>query len=319
MNAYVKRIKELKEVIKQMENEKCQEELLSFPWVGNLGQWYWLINNNQVIFNEKKVTNLGYNKNEIPEEVGFEFFTEKLHPDDYENVMDNMRRHLMNKSDAYEVEYRIRTKDKNYVWYYDRGKVTKRDENGKAIIITGIVFDITVRKNMEIELKELNEKLLKMVTIDELTGIYNRRFMIKKIQSEIERFNRNKSRFSIIMLDIDRFKLVNDNFGHNEGDIVLKKIASLIENRIRKTDFLCRWGGEEFIILLPETETSNAVILAENIREEISKTAIGKVGSVTVSLGVSSYIIGDTVDTVVKRADELMYFAKAEGRNCVRF
>lgn len=150
----IKRIEEIEEVIYQMSNDKNETELLYFPWIGNLGQWNWMVQSNQVLFNEKKITNLGYDREEIPKEVGFDFFTSKLHPDDYKRVMDNMRHHLMNLSDVYEVEYRILHKEGNYVWYYDRGKVTKRDDNGNAIVVSGIVFDISKNKIMEVQLKE---------------------------------------------------------------------------------------------------------------------------------------------------------------------
>lgn len=118
----IQRIEEMKEVINQMEKHRNETELLSFPWVGNLGQWHWMVQSDHLLFNEKKATNLGYKSEEIPQDVGYEYFTAKLHPDDYAGVMENMRSHLMNESDAYEVEYRIRSKNGEYLWYYDRGK-----------------------------------------------------------------------------------------------------------------------------------------------------------------------------------------------------
>ena len=315
----IQRIEEMEEVIDQMEKDKNETELLSFPWIGNLGNWNWMVQSNQLVFNEKKVTNLGYDSNEIPSNVGFEFFTTKLHPDDYERVMDNMRNHLMNFSDAYEVEYRIRNKDGNYVWYYDRGKVTRRNENGEAIVVSGIVFDISKNKIMENELKETNEKLQELAITDELTSVFNKRGMLEKLNNEIQRYNRTKVCFSLIMIDIDHFKLINDNFGHNVGDIVLKKVVEIIMKRIRKTDILSRWGGDEFIILLPDTKISNAAILAEDIRVELNNISILDIGKVTASIGVANYCNSDSIDTTIKKVDDLMYKAKSEGRNCVRY
>jgi diguanylate cyclase (GGDEF)-like protein len=313
------RIKEMEEVVFQMKNDKNETELFSFPWVGNLGQWHWMVQSNQVVFNEKKVTNLGYDSEEIPEIVGFEFFTTLLHPEDYDRVMENMRSHLMNLTDVYEVEYRIRDKNGNYVWYYDRGKISTRNEKGEPLVVSGIVFDINKNKIMENKLKEANEKLKQLVIRDELTGSYNRRFMIEKLNDEIQLYNRTKLPFSLIMFDIDNFKLVNDNYGHNIGDIVLKKVCDIIMKRIRKTDVLSRWGGEEFIILLPNTKTLSAAKVAETIRGELSKLVIDDVGKVTASFGVSNYSDGDTIDTIVKKADNLMYRAKSDGKNCVRY
>jgi len=315
----IQRIEEMEEVICQMQNNKNETELLSFPWIGNLGHWYWMTQSNQLVFNEKKATNLGYDRDEIPEDVGFEFFTTKLHPEDYERVMDNMRKHLMNLSEIYEVEYRIRAKNGNYVWYYDRGKITNRNEKGEPTVVAGIVFDINKSKVMENKLLEANEKLKQLVITDELTGAFNRRYMIEKINSEIQRYNRIKLSFSLIMFDLDNFKLINDNFGHNVGDIVLKRVVKIVMKRMRKTDILSRWGGEEFLILLPDTKIPNAAILAEDIRAELSNMDMQGVGLVTASFGVSNYRYSDTIDTIIKRVDDLMYRAKSEGRNCVRY
>ncbi|NBC82236.1 MAG: PAS domain-containing protein [Bacteroidetes bacterium] len=146
--------------IDEFMREKESSEHLNFPWTGNLGHWYWNVQNNSVLFNSKKVTVLGYNFSEIPEDVGFQFFTEKLHPDDYEPVMQNMRDHLSGNSPAYEVEYRIQTKDNKWKWFYDRGIITKYDNTGKPLFLTGIVFDITQKKIME----EYKSKLIRQLS-----------------------------------------------------------------------------------------------------------------------------------------------------------
>lgn len=315
----IQRIVELEEVTIHMNNVINKTELLSLPWTGNLGHWHWMIQSDQLIFNEMKIINLGYKQEEIPEEVGFDFFTSKLHPDDYEQVMDNMRRHLQNKSDAYEVEYRIQTKYGDYAWYYDRGKVTKRNENGDPIAITGIVFDISENKAMEHSLREANVRLNQLVIKDELTTAYNKRFMIEKINDEIKRHDKSRLTFSLIMLDIDNFKSVNDNFGHNVGDQLLKEAVTVMMKNLRKTDVVARWGGDEFIILLPDTKISDAAISAENIRVAFGAISIEGLENVTISLGVSSYHAEDTIDQAVEKTDNLMYQAKSEGRNCVRY
>ena len=167
--------------------------------------------------------------------------------------------------------------------------------------------------------KKIEEELLFLSVTDTLTGVYNRRYFLKKLETEIERANRTKSRFSLIMLDLDHFKEINDKFGHNTGDIVLRMHSNeVIQSRLRKIDTIARWGGEEFIILLPETSVDHAAALAEDLRKRMSKAAIPGVGIVTASFGVASYCFGDTADDIIQRADRLMYEAKAAGRNCVR-
>lgn len=118
------RINELESLNKELLKEKEQEAKLDYAWTGNLGHWYWNLQTNSVNFNLLKVTTLGYDASEIPEHVTYDFFTEKLHSDDYNKTMEAMRDHLYGKAEVYEVEYRIKAKDGKYKWYYDRGKIT---------------------------------------------------------------------------------------------------------------------------------------------------------------------------------------------------
>jgi len=172
--------------------------------------------------------------------------------------------------------------------------------------------DVTRYKKMEEELRCLS-------VTDCLTNCYNRRYFVQKLEEEIERAKRAGRKFSLVMLDIDRFKSINDRFGHNAGDLVIKSVAEVIKNRIRKIDCLARWGGEEFVILLPDTPVDKAAVLAEELRESISKMDVPGVDRVTASFGVTGYCSEDTSYTLVQRADNMMYEAKAAGRNCVRY
>lgn len=212
-----------------------------------------------------------------------------------------------NESGIYEMNYESKWGKK--VWLRLHGKPLT---NGDKVIGAQIIIDdITVKKQQEEELRYLT-------VTDYLTNTYNRRFFIQKLKEEMERARRSGTSFSLIMMDIDHFKRINDCFGHNAGDLVLKLIAETINNRIRKIDTLARWGGEEFVILLLDTTVQNAVHFAGELREKISQLDIPDVGRVTASFGVAAYRPGDTIDTLIQRADDLMYEAKASGRNCVR-
>lgn len=153
------RIIELEEEIELLKHDLKNQQNVNFEWSGSLGKWEWYIAENRVVFNDKKIQALGYNRNDLPEEIGYSFFTEKIHPDDYEQTMENMRQHLYGQSPAYETEYRIRHKDGHWIWFYDRGVVYKRDKYGKPIDLIGIVFDISKRKQIEEDIIAKNNEL----------------------------------------------------------------------------------------------------------------------------------------------------------------
>ena len=177
------------------------------------------------------------------------------------------------------------------------------------------------------EIKEKNlaqAKLEKIVSLDPLTGLYNRRHFFDITQKEIDRCRRYSRPVSIIMLDIDHFKTVNDQFGHLVGDRVIKETSRRIQKTLRRVDSACRFGGEEFAILLPETPLAQATMVAERVCRLIShKPTISselKI-SITASVGVASYEPDEilSVDTLLDRADQAMYYAKRNGRNQVKF
>ncbi len=161
--------------------------------------------------------------------------------------------------------------------------------------------------------KLVRDKLEYSVYHDYLTGLWNRWAFEEFITKKLEGLK--NSSLSLIMFDIDHFKTVNDNYGHDTGDNVLQALGQIVEDNIRKTDILCRVGGEEFMILAPETDIDAAVKLAERIRFEVGNYDFERVGQVTVSLGVTEYVKGDTRDIMMKKVDEALYQAKSEGRN----
>ncbi|WP_432735859.1 diguanylate cyclase [Maridesulfovibrio sp. FT414] len=165
---------------------------------------------------------------------------------------------------------------------------------------------------------EQTYKLREMATHDGLTGILNRKAIEKKIVEEVRRAARYDSKFSIILFDVDHFKAVNDTYGHNAGDEVLKTITSCVSGLIRTEDQLGRWGGEEFLLLSPETPLKEGIVLAERIRKAIEELAYISASPVTVSLGIAQYRQGESVEDFVRRADTALYKAKESGRNRTR-
>ena len=315
-NDFISRIGELEMVIEEIKKEKDQYELLNFAWTNNLGHWYWVIPANHVHFNPLKVTSLGYTEAEIPETVDFQFFTSKLHPDDFGRVMKVMEDHLSGKLPAYEVEYRIQTKEGGWKWYYDRGKITQYDENGSPKLVSGIVFDITNTKRLQEELLEKNQQLEMMMKIDGLTGLYNHNAIMAALDEAMQKARNTGEELMAFLFDIDDFKRINDHFGHIAGDHILAGIAKFILTQLRDNDVAGRYGGEEFLIIFPKTSEDKGIQLAEYLRQNIESQRFDGRISVTISGGIANFM-GQSVEAIIKEADDYLYQAKNNGKNKV--
>lgn len=168
--------------------------------------------------------------------------------------------------------------------------------------------------------KILEQKVVKfeqMAQIDKLTGIVNRSKFEAIVLNEIDRFTRYEAEFSLVFFDIDNFKKVNDTYGHLVGDSVLQEIAKVVKSLTRTVDVLARWGGEEFVVVLPKTGQLHAVTAAQKFCDGIAKHDFQDVPSITCSFGVASFVKGDSLTTLIHKADEAMYRAKERGRNQV--
>ncbi|MFC1589398.1 GGDEF domain-containing protein [Pseudomonadota bacterium] len=181
----------------------------------------------------------------------------------------------------------------------------------------GVLSAFVIEKSNKLNF--LNERNLEsLATTDRLTGISNRMKIENNVDEEVERARRYDRGLSIIMLDVDYFKQVNDEYGHHVGDVVLREIAAVVQDGIRKVDSVGRWGGEEFIIVLPETSLHEAKQVAEQIRLKIENHEFTVVQHKTGSFGVAAYIQGDNSQSIINRADKALYKAKELGRNQVQ-
>ena len=170
--------------------------------------------------------------------------------------------------------------------------------------------------NMMLEKK--NQKYEKMASTDALTGLYNRYKFTELFVSEYKTMTQRHNAMSLMLIDLDFFKSINDTFGHNVGDSVLIQVSNMLLRHLRNVDIIGRWGGEEFIVLLPTATLDNAETLAHKLREAIAEYEMEKDVYVTASFGITQIKEGDTLDLAVKRADDALYEAKRSGRNCVR-
>lgn len=182
-------------------------------------------------------------------------------------------------------------------------------------VVGGVVILLVLYWNRK--LQALNKKLERLSVTDKLTGLFNRLKLDEVFESEVQRAIRFEQIFSVIILDMDEFKRVNDSYGHQTGDLVLVAVARLLEANVRVTDIVGRWGGEEFVVICPHTEQAGALALAEDLCKIFRDYDFPVVHRKTASFGVSTYRPGDQVKDLVARADAAMYEAKRKGRDRV--
>lgn len=215
---------------------------------------------------------------------------------------------------AQHVEACLTHKDGSRVWISTNAYL-RRDENGQTIGVEGIARNISERK-------ELEEKLTTFARIDGLTQVYNRRYFHEEAEKQLMLAHRYHRSVAILVLDLDHFKKINDTYGHRAGDEVLKDFARICRETIRETDIIGRIGGEEFAILLPETERGSTLQLAERIRSSVESSAL-KFNKATLAYSVSIGVaVKDAekihIDDLLSRGDKSLYEAKEAGRNRVR-
>jgi len=172
-------------------------------------------------------------------------------------------------------------------------------------------------KNKVDELYSITASLEEQASVDPLTGALNRAKFEQFFDLEINKAKLNNNILSMIILDIDHFKMINDTYGHNIGDEVLKGVSTLVKNTLKRVDLFARWGGEEFVVLMPGTELRGASILAEKLRVLIEQNSFSTAGRITASFGVGSYKEGETKKEFFNKVDEALYEAKRSGRNSV--
>lgn len=283
-----------------------------------LGTWEWNIQTGETIFNERWAEIIGYTLAELSP-ISIQTWERFAHPDDLEESGRQLNHHFQGISDFYECECRMRHKNGSWVWVLDRGKVIERDLHGRPLKMYGTHSDITEKKAMEEQIRDLAIR-------DPLTGLYNRRYIFKRLDEIIAEYVRCKRNFCLSIVDIDHFKEVNDSFGHMAGDYVLKEFALTISSTIRQYDLIGRYGGEEFIVLTTSAKGSETASMIERVMVMVRGSEFifkGQKIRFTFSCGVadSSEFADDevSVESLIALADKRLYSAKEAGRNCCFF
>jgi diguanylate cyclase (GGDEF)-like protein/PAS domain S-box-containing protein len=305
-------LQELNNNLEDKVNQRTEEQniLLSLFDLSDAVLFKW---NNDKIWSVASVTQsvnklLGYDDTELLSHKII--YSSLIHPDDIKHVNEELNKAIEKKLYFFTHDpYRIITKDGQTKWILD-STVIVRDHDSNITSFVGYLTDISQLKLNEIKLKRLSQT-------DQLTQIDNRLQLDNLLQDQYYRFSRNHEKCSIILIDIDYFKSVNDDFGHIAGDMILVEFAKLIQSQIRQSDSLGRWGGEEFLIILPHTDLERAVVLAEKLRKAIEKFNFSIVEHKTASFGVAIFEKTMSVEELIDKADKALYKSKEEGRNRV--
>ena len=233
-----------------------------------------------------------------------------------------------------EFEAQLMRKDRQVIWVKINAR-SIRDDNGEVLYYEGFMEDITRRKQIEEDLQKTNallqtqldqiqalhETLRYEAIRDSLTGLFNRRYLFETLDRELARARREGYTVSVLMIDIDHFKAFNDTYGHQAGDEVLRKLGELFRSQIRQSDIACRYGGEEFIIIMPVAEDGDTLRRADMIRYAFNHMPIVYSDQeifASISIGIAFYPRhGQDAQTVIKTADDALYESKRLGRNCV--
>lgn len=300
-------ISELKK--SEAELKRYSDRLSLATDAGRIGIWEWDLLANTLIWDDMMMELYRVDPAEFS--AMYDAWRTRVHPDDLADTEEAIRK-AMEENRLFDGEFRI-------VWpgggiRHIKAAALARYRDGKAVCMTGVSWDVTKRRRMEQELRDL-------ASTDALTGAHNRRFFMDRIHQEAERSMRYETPLSLLTLDIDHFKNVNDSYGHPIGDVVLRELVAICNKALRTSDTFSRMGGEEFSGLLPETDITAAKQTAERLRQAVERSTVEtEAGSVTytISLGVAQFDgQDDSIDEFMRRADRALYKAKNAGRNRV--
>jgi diguanylate cyclase (GGDEF)-like protein/PAS domain S-box-containing protein len=273
------------------------------------GLWDWQVDSGALYFSPQLKRMLGYGPDEMAPVL--DTWVQSVHAEDTPRVMAALQDHMGGRRSRYEAEYRMRNRNGHYLWVHDRGRVCEQGPDGKPSRVVGMVQDITDRKMLELRLQELAGS-------DMLTGLANRREGANLLDRHIALCRRMDLSLGVAFIDIDHFKAVNDVHGHATGDLVLSHVGQAINRAVRGSDIVCRWGGEEFIVIAPDTSAEEMGVMGEKIRCAVVALHDALYPPVTISVGVAA-ARGEAVDAqcLMAQADSALYRAKENGRNRV--
>jgi diguanylate cyclase (GGDEF)-like protein/PAS domain S-box-containing protein len=272
----------------------------------HVGTWEWNVQTGETIFNERWAEILGYSLDEL-RPISIETWSRFTHPDDLDVSGERLQRHFASESPYYECEARMRHRQGHWIWVLDRGKVATWTREGQPLWMYGTHQDITERK-------QAHERLAFMAHHDVLTSLPNRALLIVHVEQALGMAKRNRAKLALLFIDLDKFKPINDNWGHAVGDQVLQVVAARLRGHVRASDSVGRIGGDEFLVLLTEVASAQgAAKVAEGLRQAISQPMVVANMSLEIAASIGIALFpehGQDSMALARHADQAMYLAK---------
>jgi len=270
--------------------------------------WDWDVTSNRVYYSPAWKKILGITEAENV----YETWAERIHPDDLKSIQISLQKHLNGDSENWEEDHRLKNVAGQWIWVRGMGKVVTRDENNQPLRMIGVMLDISAQKASD-------EEIWRHANFDSLTSLPNRKLFFELLGKEIYHSQRDSTPIWLFFLDLDGFKEVNDTLGHEEGDRLLIMVAERLKKHLRKSDTVARLGGDEFVIIIPGVSSVTdvdqiAINLLDTLAEKYPLSEVEV--SVTASVGIANYPNdAETIEDLLKFADQSMYVAKKEGKN----
>lgn len=305
----------------QAQAERASARRFEFGLRGaDLGLWEWDLASGQVSLSPREIEMLGLDPQQPP--LPLASWHALLHPDDQAGVEAGLQQHLRGAATALRIEHRVRHAEGHWIWVLNHAMVMESDASGAALRVVGTHLDISARKQSQLALEDLNAQLQALSLTDGLTGVANRRQFDQALALEWGRSLRQGQPLALLMIDIDHFKLYNDNLGHPEGDACLRSIAQLLSGCLRQpVEQVARYGGEEFVVLLTHADAQAGALVAQRCLQAVASAELthpcSPVGPhVTLSIGVASLVATPELlpAQLVQAADAALYQAKRQGR-----
>jgi len=304
------------------------------------GIWDWNANTGYVYRNPGWYAMLGYASHSMANSVLT--WESVIHPEDYPRVMAHFEAYINQRNERYVIEYRCRCQDGSYLWIEDSGHIIARNEDGSVARMLGAHRNIDAGKRLVAQLEQKNQSLEAQVAertrelswvnqqlqrqLDEnrelaerdaLTRIANRYRLEQALQQECRRAQRFREPLAVIAMDVDDFKPINDRYGHAQGDAALVQVVENLRTCLRDHDLLARWGGDEFVMVMPQTTLDEALAVAGRLRQAMVQVEQIGESRLTLSYGVVQWQEGEGQSDLLGRADKALYRAKGAGKNAI--